>query len=241
MRRPTRRARPPPDHPRRDKGRGTFRAVCRTRRAAPSRRNTRNGRAARGTRPGRESPAPLLSSRLDVLPQEITDELAGLQDEVPAENFDAILAAAQADIGEPLADRYEWIDAKPLAAASLGQVHRARLCASDAEAAGFSDVVVKVQRPFIDQIVDIFGALGFEVAIGPAHLQHRPTVPAPRERAESSGRSETAESRGDSRVIGNGRFESTGQGLQEALEERKPAIMAGPTHGIRACIDPRRW
>ncbi len=45
-----------------------------------------------------------LSARLDVLPPEITDELAGLQDEVPAEDFDAIRALAEAELGEPLAD-----------------------------------------------------------------------------------------------------------------------------------------
>ena len=48
-----------------------------------------------------------------------------------------------------------WFDETPLAAASLGQVHRARLCEADAELHGFADVVVKVQRPHIEQVVEV--------------------------------------------------------------------------------------
>jgi predicted unusual protein kinase regulating ubiquinone biosynthesis (AarF/ABC1/UbiB family) len=96
-----------------------------------------------------------LSARLDVLPPEITDELAGLQDEVPAEEFNAIRKKAEAELGQPLAERYAWFDEVPMAAASLGQVHRARLCDADAASQGFSDVVVKVQRPYIDEVVDV--------------------------------------------------------------------------------------
>ncbi|HMB24523.1 MAG TPA: AarF/UbiB family protein, partial [Anaerolineales bacterium] len=90
-----------------------------------------------------------LSTRLDVLPPEITEELADLQDEVPAEDFDAIRELAEAELGAPLEEKFERFEAEPLAAASLGQVHRARLRSDAAE--GFQEVVVKVQRPFIDQ------------------------------------------------------------------------------------------
>src|SRR5665811_872597 len=96
-----------------------------------------------------------LSARLDVLPPEITDELGGLQDEVPAEEFDAIRALAEAEFAHPLSERYEWFDESPLAAASLGQVHRARLHAAGAAEQGFADVVVKVQRPCIEQVVEV--------------------------------------------------------------------------------------
>ncbi|MDR3687467.1 MAG: AarF/UbiB family protein [Coriobacteriia bacterium] len=96
-----------------------------------------------------------LSARLDVLPIEITQELAGLQDEVPAEEFSAIREQAEAELGEPIAGRYAWIDETPMAAASLGQVHRAKLCAEEAAIAGFEDVVIKVQRPHIEQVVDV--------------------------------------------------------------------------------------
>ena len=58
-----------------------------------------------------------LSARLDVLPPEITDELADLQDEVPAEDFDAIRRLAEAELGAPLAQKYARFDETPLAAA----------------------------------------------------------------------------------------------------------------------------
>jgi len=96
-----------------------------------------------------------LSARLDVLPVEITDELSGLQDEVPAEDFNAIRKLAEAELGAPLAQKYARFDETPLAAASLGQAHRARLLPKDAEAQGFADVVVKVQRPFIEQVIEV--------------------------------------------------------------------------------------
>jgi predicted unusual protein kinase regulating ubiquinone biosynthesis (AarF/ABC1/UbiB family) len=95
-----------------------------------------------------------LSSRLDVLPPEVTDELANLQDEVPAESYEAIKRLAEHELGAPLTEKFEWFDESPLAAASLGQVHRARLRVED-EADGFRNVVVKVQRPQIELIVEI--------------------------------------------------------------------------------------
>jgi predicted unusual protein kinase regulating ubiquinone biosynthesis (AarF/ABC1/UbiB family) len=94
-----------------------------------------------------------LSSRLDVLPDEITSELKGLQDEVPPEGFADIRAVAEAELGAPLPTRYALFDETPLAAASLGQVHRARL-AADLAASGPTDVVVKVQRPNIEAILE---------------------------------------------------------------------------------------
>ncbi len=95
-----------------------------------------------------------LSARLDVLPPEITEELTGLQDEVPPEKFEEIRTLAEADLGAPLNERYEYFEEVPLAAASLGQVHRARLCVNDPKG-DFCDVVVKIQRPFIDQLIEV--------------------------------------------------------------------------------------
>lgn len=89
-----------------------------------------------------------LSARVDVLPEFITAELSGLQDEVPAENFAAIEAVVTRELGAPLIDRFAWFDSAPLAAASLGQAHRATLPTGEA-------VVIKVQRPGIEQIIEI--------------------------------------------------------------------------------------
>ena len=96
-----------------------------------------------------------MSSRLDILPPEITDELGGLQDEVAAEPFAGIKQATEAELGIPLELAYESFDEVPIAAASLGQAHRARLTPALAADLGFADVVVKVQRPGIDQVVAV--------------------------------------------------------------------------------------
>jgi predicted unusual protein kinase regulating ubiquinone biosynthesis (AarF/ABC1/UbiB family) len=96
-----------------------------------------------------------MSSRLDVLPPEITKELEGLQDEVPPVPFPEIRALAEAELGVPLEVAYSFVDPSPLAAASLGQAHRATLSDADAAETGLRDVVVKIQRPGIDRIVDV--------------------------------------------------------------------------------------
>jgi predicted unusual protein kinase regulating ubiquinone biosynthesis (AarF/ABC1/UbiB family) len=96
-----------------------------------------------------------MSSRLDVLPPEITKELEGLQDEVPPVPFAAIRAFAESELGAPLDRVFTSIDDAPLAAASLGQAHRAHLGPMDATDTGLAAVVVKVQRPGIDVIVDV--------------------------------------------------------------------------------------
>ncbi|NUU31885.1 AarF/UbiB family protein [Arthrobacter sp. C9C5] len=96
-----------------------------------------------------------LSSRLDVLPPEITRELEGLQDEVPAVPFPAIRALAEAELGAPLDQVFASVEETPIAAASLGQAHRAQLLPSHGADAGLKTVVLKVQRPGIDAIVDV--------------------------------------------------------------------------------------
>ncbi|MHA7268401.1 ABC1 kinase family protein [Arthrobacter sp. HLT1-20] len=96
-----------------------------------------------------------MSSRLDVLPPEITSELEGLQDEVPPVPFPAILALAEAELGGPLENVFAWVEETPIAAASLGQVHRAQLLPSTAADTGLNHVVVKVQRPGIEAIVGV--------------------------------------------------------------------------------------
>lgn len=100
-----------------------------------------------------------LSTRVDVLPKEFTDELQGLQDEVPPVALNAIRGVAEREFGCPLSDKYQYFDPEPLAAASLGQVHRALLHPEGAiqvpasDGPGITDVVVKIQRPNIEQII----------------------------------------------------------------------------------------
>ncbi|GAB4428600.1 MAG: AarF/UbiB family protein [Anaerolineae bacterium] len=88
-----------------------------------------------------------LSIRVDVLPPEVTGELAGLQDEIPPEPIAAVLAQIEADFGCPVSEVFDEFAPEPLGAASLGQAHRARLV-------GGQEVVVKVLRPGIDVLVE---------------------------------------------------------------------------------------
>ncbi len=93
-----------------------------------------------------------LSSRVDVLPPEITDELQGLQDEVPPEPGEAMLDVMRAELGD-LDSHFSFVEPEPLAAASLGQAHRAWLVPHDTRLERGAPVVVKVQRPGIERLV----------------------------------------------------------------------------------------
>ncbi|HMQ54416.1 MAG TPA: AarF/UbiB family protein [Anaerolineae bacterium] len=88
-----------------------------------------------------------LSIRVDVLPPEVTTELAGLQDEIPPEPMAKVLAQLEEDFGRPVTEVFEWFRSEPLGAASLAQVHLAKL--PDGE-----EVVVKILRPGIDVLVE---------------------------------------------------------------------------------------
>jgi predicted unusual protein kinase regulating ubiquinone biosynthesis (AarF/ABC1/UbiB family) len=89
-----------------------------------------------------------LSARVDVMPAEITVELADLQDEVAPEPLQAMLGVVEAEFGRPTSEVFAGFEPLPLASASLGQVHRARLNSGEA-------VVVKVQRPGIESLIEV--------------------------------------------------------------------------------------
>jgi predicted unusual protein kinase regulating ubiquinone biosynthesis (AarF/ABC1/UbiB family) len=95
------------------------------------------------------------SSRLDVLPVEITAELESLQDAVAPEAFDVIVAQIERELALDIGVAFQQFDKTPLAAASLGQAFRARLAPSLARDFGLTEVVVKVLRPGIEEIVDV--------------------------------------------------------------------------------------
>jgi predicted unusual protein kinase regulating ubiquinone biosynthesis (AarF/ABC1/UbiB family) len=88
------------------------------------------------------------ASRVDILPKEIIDELSSLQDEVPAESFDAIRAALERELNRPIGEIFSSINPTPTAAASLGQVHHVVLKSGE-------KAIVKVQRPGIEALVAV--------------------------------------------------------------------------------------
>ncbi len=86
-----------------------------------------------------------LSSRADILPQPYLEELAKLQDDVPAAPFDQAKSIIESDIGS-IEENFEHLDPDPISGASLGQVYRGRISGQQ--------IVVKVKRPGIDKIVE---------------------------------------------------------------------------------------
>ena len=89
----------------------------------------------------------MLSTRRDLLPPDIAEELALLQDRVPP--FDGILARKQieASLRQPIAALFDDFDEKPLASASIAQVHTAKLKSGQ-------DIVIKVIRPNIERVIE---------------------------------------------------------------------------------------
>ncbi len=115
----------------------------------------------------------LLSTRPDIIPREYIEEFRKLQDKVPAVGFDAISRQFEKEFGQPIREVFAEIDETPLAAASIAQVHRARLVEGD-------DVVIKVCRPGIEKVIetDIDILAGLAVLIErhiPAMAHYSPT------------------------------------------------------------------
>jgi ubiquinone biosynthesis protein len=88
----------------------------------------------------------LLASRPDLIPEDFVEEFKKLHDQVGFVPFAEIEAVLERQFGTRAAEVFESIDPQPLAAASIAQVHRARLRSG-------VDVVVKVQRPGIEDVI----------------------------------------------------------------------------------------
>ncbi|MFH1321111.1 MAG: AarF/UbiB family protein [Bacteroidota bacterium] len=71
--------------------------------------------------------AQVLSNRTDMLPEPLLKEFEKLQDKVPPFEFSIVKSIIEKETGKKLEDTFEWFDQTPLASASIGQVHRARL------------------------------------------------------------------------------------------------------------------
>jgi predicted unusual protein kinase regulating ubiquinone biosynthesis (AarF/ABC1/UbiB family) len=87
-----------------------------------------------------------LSSRADVLPPEITKELAALQDEVPPDPFPPVQRLIEEELRAPIPELFARFVEEPQSGASLGQTYYAWLPTGD-------EVIVKVQRPEIEELV----------------------------------------------------------------------------------------
>jgi ubiquinone biosynthesis protein len=131
----------------------------------------------------------ILSTRPDLLPPEFTDELGHLQDQAAPAPWPQVEQVLRADLGGPVEEVFARFDREPLAAASIAQVHAARLRSS-------AEVVVKVQRPGIRLVVerdlDIVARLARTVETAPAggvpsaSATWRPASPTPSARSSTS-------------------------------------------------------
>ncbi|MCI0654519.1 MAG: ubiquinone biosynthesis regulatory protein kinase UbiB [Methylococcaceae bacterium] len=98
-----------------------------------------------------------LSTRRDLLPEDIADELAKLQDKAPPFSGSEARGIVEQELGKPIAECFAEFDETPLASASIAQVHAARL-------AGGEDVIVKVLRPMVESQIQNDIALLYELA-----------------------------------------------------------------------------
>lgn len=91
--------------------------------------------------------AQILSNRPDIIPEGLVKEFEKLQDRVAPFEFEKAKRIVERETNMKLEELFEWFDEKPLASASIGQVHKAKLKTGEI-------VVVKIQRPDVAETID---------------------------------------------------------------------------------------
>ena len=117
----------------------------------------------------------MASTRVDLLPQDLRDELAQLQSHVQPDSPEAMRAQLEAEFDRPIDAIFSEFDWNPIGSASIAQAYTARLTTGE-------DVVVKIQRPDIDDVVERDSAVVM-------HLEPRPNAAHRRARTCTSSRS----------------------------------------------------
>jgi len=101
----------------------------------------------------------MLSTRSDLIPKDIIVELQKLQDRIPPISFEKIREQVEGELGAPIEEIFDYFQEEPIAGASIGQVHRARL-------KNGKECVVKVKRPGVEAAVKV----DLEILVGLAKL-----------------------------------------------------------------------
>ncbi len=92
--------------------------------------------------------AQILSNRPDIIPEELVKEFEKLQDQVPPFEFIKVKRIIETETGKKTQEIFEYLDETPIASASIGQVHKAKLRTGE-------DVVIKVQRPGVEETIKL--------------------------------------------------------------------------------------
>jgi ubiquinone biosynthesis protein len=86
-----------------------------------------------------------LSARPDLLPREYIKALEPLQNDTPEVSFEELIPVLESELGENWESKFEWIEEEPIATASIGQVHKAKLSTGE-------EIAVKIQLPQVRKL-----------------------------------------------------------------------------------------